>query len=162
MSRRAEGYKGAEGLRYSAGIAPQQVDGWPMGWPVFRITGSLPTFWEVCSVWPSRQQADEAAKAYARASLALPRLRREAASAARFRGHRISWGEASSSGSMPWRSVLLGRCRDCGCEVAVDTYPAPNGVAVCGEAFAVECPAKAPPQRSARMDDETAHYRCEA
>lgn len=72
-------------------------------------------------------------------SRALSTLKREAARAARFRGHVLRWARTyhGSRGS-----VAVGACR-CGAEAIAETCPWPNGVDVGGTAVAIECPENA-------------------
>ena len=71
---------------------------------------------------------------------ALSTLKREAAEAARFRGHVLRWG-ADFQGRGAGRAST-GSCR-CGAWASVEQTPAPNGIEVSGPAVAVSCPAHA-------------------
>ena len=65
----------------------------------------------------------------------LNTLRKEAAAAAHFRGHkRLSWMSHACH-------EITGTCTTCGAEVQCLVYPLPNEIDIGGEAVALTCPA---------------------
>ena len=70
-------------------------------------------------------------------STTMNRLRRSARESCKWRGHDMTPFKANGN----WRpySAQTSVCRKCGMEVAVDAYPAPNGIDIGGEAVALNC-----------------------
>jgi hypothetical protein len=63
-------------------------------------------------------------------------LRREAGSAARWRGHRLTWTTIRQDER---RTIARGTCRQCQASVDCNTRPEPNGIDIGGEAVAINC-----------------------
>ncbi len=66
----------------------------------------------------------------------LNRLREEADTGARWRGHELRWSKPAGSYA---RQTQVGTCINCGREAFVDTLPPPNGIDISGEAVALSC-----------------------
>ncbi len=68
----------------------------------------------------------------------MSKLRKEAESACKFRGHRMTnWGFTIKAGGSGIRGGAT--CKNCGRGVQYDTNPPPNGIEISGEAVAVNC-----------------------
>ena len=62
----------------------------------------------------------------------------EADSGASWRGHDLFWYNMDLNRAH-------GQCRKCGMHVVINTEPPPNGIHICGQAIALDCPEPAGP-----------------
>jgi hypothetical protein len=65
----------------------------------------------------------------------LETLRRDAATACKWRGHSMRWSKPSNDGHR-----MYGECRSCGMQVVLLDTPMPNEIEIGGEAVALNCP----------------------
>lgn len=65
----------------------------------------------------------------------IEKLRREAATACRFRGHVMRWTVWHGE----WQTLCYGACVRCGMLVSCNTKPMPNEIEIGGEAVALTC-----------------------
>ncbi len=77
---------------------------------------------------------------------AMSSLKKSAQRSTSLRNHRMSWqpitiheGWTPHCGRTAARASQIGSCRDCGRVVVLTNYPAPNDIAIGGDALAVNC-----------------------